>query len=734
MRSFFSRLSAFLVVLLVGAQLACQPSAPPPAPNRPAAGMFAATAVGGRLKDVVSGVPEPGGRSLTEVRDTFSPDESVMLHGYWEPSGAEVDALWDWIAPNGEKVYQSRLAVRSDWKNTWVGYKGPRPMAAGDWVVRARDGDKELGLYAFTVVRDASELPVARQSLAFETSRLTRAEGDALILALRLFMQGELDAAGVVATLPAEVQGRGLQVAINAWGEGGAVARALGQGADLAASLRDALSRLDPAAAGAPPHTLELTVLHSAVRIPAREKQVGERLEGNAGFSLAVGAASATLFPSAIYRANLKDGLEILRQLSADAGLAESAWEQDDAALHTFRTQEWVLPAGASSPSPVEASRAVVLPEQIDLARLNRGVDDAIGWYLRNQKPSGLFQYSYFPGKDLEPKDDWCLRQLNTIWVLAQFAAERGRPDLRLSVEKAAQVYLDSLNVQGDRAYVDWKTPRVDAGLGSTAFLLATLSELDRPGDAEIRRKLANALLAEQDATGRFSTDFKSADRDVDQQFYPGEAMVALMRYYEVTQDARAKDAVAKAFDYYLAYWERQKDGPFVPWQVRAYSALYRQDPQDRYRLYVFEMADWMLDEMPPVPASRGWSLAGSLDRMPASTGVYLEGMVHAYLLARDTGDAARAARYGAAVAGGLRYILGLQYKAEDVFAYKQPGKVLGGLPTKPLEQEMRLDFTYHGIDAVHVAATRIPEAEWQGLIRAAFPESFGPQGSTVDL
>lgn len=680
--------------------------------------------ISNRLNDLLAGVPEPGGKPIAEVRSRFTPDETVLLQGLWSAGSKSAPLHFSWYAPTGEVIYESDLTVKPEWTNTWVSYRGPKPMKAGTWVVRITEQGKPLADLTFAVVREGSAIPVRAQARAFEAAKLDTPQATAIGAALRAYVAGTGSLDDAVKAVPPALAGKNIQIAVGAWADGKNAAFRLGEGKTLSASLKDAAAHVKKANLPADGVTLELSLLHSGLSIPASPNQVGSRLKGNTGFSLQVGDASATLLPPYLYRASLESGEEILRQLATDAGLDENGWDDKRARVMAFRTQDFVLPPDAGDALEMVASRVVVRPEELTYDKLLQTVDRTAAWYRTNQKEDGRLMYTFYPDRDLEPPDDWSLRVLNALFVVAEIAVNRpDQPELLEVVDRTLDAYLPSLVERDGGKFLHWQTPRIDSGLGSTAFILSTLATLNRPEDRELMEALSTAIIAEQAPDGRFSTDFLNADRDIDQQFYPGEGMLSLMRYHRATGNKAAKDAVANAFDWYKGFWQREKHGPYVPWQIRAYSELYQVDPQPKYRDYVFDLMDWMLKEMPPEPMSVGLHLAGSLHRMPASTGVYTEGLEAAWHLARETGDAEREARYGKALAGALRYVAALQFKEHDVYAYPRPEKIYGALATKPTNNELRLDFTYHGISAMNAATTHLTPAQWEALHASAFGE-----------
>ncbi len=141
------------------------------------------------------------------------------------------------------------------------------------------------------------------------------------------------------------------------------------------------------------------------------------------------------------------------------------------------------------------------------------------------------------------------------------------------------------------------------------------------------------------------------------------------------------------------------------------------------HRDYCFELADWMLDLFPPIEDLGAPEECGALSSNLASTGVYAEGLAAAYRLAVDSQDLGRADRYGVALAGCARYLIGLQFKQADVYPYSNPKRMLGALATKPRDNTLRLDFTYHAISALRMITQFMDEAQWRGYSeKSKFP------------
>jgi hypothetical protein len=82
-----------------------------------------------------------------------------------------------------------------------------------------------------------------------------------------------------------------------------------------------------------------------------------------------------------------------------------------------------------------------------------------------------------------------------------------------------------------------------------------------------------------------------------------------------------------------------------------------------------------------------------------SSTGVYLEGLTDARMLAREVGDVTRHQRYALVIKRALRSLMQLQFvNAIDTFYISKPERVLGGVRTKEYDNSIRVDNVQHSL------------------------------------
>ncbi len=669
------------------------------------------------LKNLTVGIPSQKG--IDEIRTAFSPNEKHVIQALWEKQSAPFDATFTWYAPTGKAVYTKVFAMKKEWTRTLIHYKGSFPMQSGKWsIVVAKDG-KAAGKISFDVIRDKSKVPLLAQVKAFKSNKLNKSEAKELLTAISSFLSKK-DTTGSLSPALAQKE---LSLALNIYRNNKEIALVFGEGKNVAESLKHLLANAEPYAGS--PADIALSVIHMSIKIPHNEFTVHKKFMQYMGFSVKKGNKSAVLLPSTINFRNMQESVEILRQLCTDASLPENCWKSSNVELTAFKAQEFVQLHNDPTVREFAYNREIIPLDTVTRADILHGIQESEHYYMYNQHPDGQYMYMFYPERGVEPNEDWCLRDLNAVYVYSKIATDNNDQKMLASVKKSIELYRPAIvhkTINGvDYDFLKWDKPRRDTSVSGSAFLLgAMLYAKDSKYDADMKR-LADSILKLQEPSGKWRTDFVKPLRDIDQLFFPGETMLVLMEYYKKVKDERIKKAVEKAFPYYLNFWKEKKEGPFVPWQIRAYAQLYDVDPQQKYADFVYSLADWMLNKYHPLGMDTGYGRAGALNRMYASTGVYMEGLATAYRIAKKAGDKKRADRYAKAVHGGSGYALGLQFKPQDTFRYPKPDKIRGGLVMKPFNSEMRLDSTYHSVSALHMTYHLFSDAEWNALTKEIY-------------
>jgi hypothetical protein len=338
-----------------------------------------------------------------------------------------------------------------------------------------------------------------------------------------------------------------------------------------------------------------------------------------------------------------------------------------------------------------------------------------LGEWLTNQvSRDGRMTYKYWPSATEQSTANNTVRQWMATVALERFAAARGKDaDLYELAAKNIRYNLENLYHEEDGFGL---VAEEDGEVKLGAVAIAALAIVEHPQRSTWARE-ERALLETIDhlwqKDGSFRTFFRPISRNDNQNFYPGEALLLWATLYRENRDEKLLDRFMRSFRFYRDWHlkEANRNPAFVPWHTMADTDVWRVTRDGELRDFVLEMNDWLLevqqwdDVVYPDLQGRFYDPDRPFGPPHASsTGVYLDGLIDAYTLAKAIGDDERTDRYRLAIRRGLRSVMQLQF-ADDVDMYYVTGderdRVLGGLRTNPYDNEIRVDNVQHNLMAV---------------------------------
>lgn len=221
---------------------------------------------------------------------------------------------------------------------------------------------------------------------------------------------------------------------------------------------------------------------------------------------------------------------------------------------------------------------------------------------------------------------------------------------------------------------------------------------------------------------GSFRTFLVPQERNDNQNFYPGEALLYLAHKYRKLGEESIALRAWNSARYYKEWHLKNRNPAFVPWHTMAYSALLERRFDRELAEWVFEMNDWLLSMQQTAPLlypdidGRFYDPKRPKFGVPhaSSTGVYLEGLLAAYRLAKATGDHGRSENYRKAIVRGVRSLMQLEFRDDiDTFYISKKERVLGGLRTTVYNNEIRVDNIQHGLMAILQILTEFSEDDF---------------------
>ena len=333
-------------------------------------------------------------------------------------------------------------------------------------------------------------------------------------------------------------------------------------------------------------------------------------------------------------------------------------------------------------------------------------------WMLRQVQLDGRMVYKYFPSRGEESNVNNLIRQFMATLCLIRYAKSTGKPEHQALATQNLQYNLKQFyREENGLGFVEY-----DGKVKLGAVALAALALLEYSDSATIAAPytetfdhLCTTIDTLWHEDGSFQSFYKPSDRNDNQNFYPGEALLFWASLYCHTHDAALLEKCYASFRYYKDWHLQNRNPAFIPWHTQAYALLYRETGDRQFLDFIFEMNDWLL----PMQQWEGTQYADVQGRFydpgkpygpphASSTGVYLEGLVDAYQLAVKEEDPTRAQAYQQAIWRGLRSVRQLQFRDElDLFYVSKTASVHGGLRTTVYDNVIRVDNVQHCLMAL---------------------------------
>ena len=356
------------------------------------------------------------------------------------------------------------------------------------------------------------------------------------------------------------------------------------------------------------------------------------------------------------------------------------------------------------------------------------------GEYLRRSVgPEGKFVYIYRAAADTVPDRYNLVRHAGAAYAMLELygltrdkallaAAERAIGHLCKAVRPALSEPQRAACVVED----DW------AKLGGNALAVVALLEYQQAtGDRRhlpLARRLGWWIRRCQDKTGRFAVQKQAYTTGLVSDFvsiyYPGEAMLAMVRLGRADPTGPWLDVAERAAKYLIEVRDRRQPPP-DHWQLYALNELYRLRRKDAYVRQAMRLAQHIVEAQNREGIYPDWR--GSFYRPPRSapTATRMEGLCAAYQLAMAAGRSEQARSILRSIRLGVAFILQTQVRPETAMYLARPQRALGGVRKGLTSDSIRIDYVQHFISAtlgLHRILKPAPTA----------PAGFRPSGAST--
>lgn len=332
----------------------------------------------------------------------------------------------------------------------------------------------------------------------------------------------------------------------------------------------------------------------------------------------------------------------------------------------------------------------------------------------------GRFDYLYLAGEDRVSAQYNIVRHAGTIWAMLDLYDSTRDEELLKAAERAIDYLVKQIKpMRMGKAHVVGvvEDDAIDLG-GNALAALALAKQIELTGDRQhlsTLLDLGRAMLAAQAASGRFVIQKQrfstGAIFDLDSEYFPGEAMLAMLRIYALDPDPAWLDASEKAAEYLITIRDYKVPDDKLPhdhWMLYALNDLHRHRPKPIYLEHAMKIAH----AIARAQRSGGGTLApdtvGSWnDSRSAPAATRSEALLSAYHLARDFGRPADAEVFLRAIRLGIAFQLQLQIRPESAMYFKNPPRPLGGFRGDLSDDALQIDVVQHNI-ASFLALSRL--------------------------
>ncbi len=340
--------------------------------------------------------------------------------------------------------------------------------------------------------------------------------------------------------------------------------------------------------------------------------------------------------------------------------------------------------------------------QTLDGAGMEQTAREAGAWFERHQREDGSFNYEYILTKNEYSTDDNIVRQAGSLYGLAML--HRYFPDagIRATLSRGIAYFETKIiRTEQDGVLIAYVQDGTSIQANTAAVFLLALVELgDTDQYGSLMQELGNYLVASQLEDGSFYNYYLSPTSGCNpvSPYNNGESFLALIRLYRLMGGEPYLVAAQRIAAFSMTTYSANPNTSFYSWGTQAFWELYAVEPQDAYRDFIYQQADWIITTNTYTAISAFLKRA---DVVPGgNSSVMNEGLTMAYELARRLGDQGRADRYLENIQKALLYNYVYQMPLADEYSTEVYEKARGGLCYNFYCLTQRIDMVHHWISA----------------------------------
>jgi hypothetical protein len=344
----------------------------------------------------------------------------------------------------------------------------------------------------------------------------------------------------------------------------------------------------------------------------------------------------------------------------------------------------------------------------VDLEDPDREIVDSLrlsGEYLVNHiEEDGSWDYLYDAGKDRSIDDYNLLRHAGTTYSMALIFKYTGDPRFYNGSVITANYMLENyLHFEekdvGEIAYVSSGHLVKLGGAALAALALIQIATADPLVlyDREITG-FGNFILNQITESGKFNC-YMNALENKHNDYYPGEALLALTGIYEYTGDCRYLDGLNRSWEFYKDFYGSGGYTPFSPWGTEAlYHTCRITGRADLADLALLMGRNSISSQIQPSPYTDERYIGGFGNPPRSNSASKVEAGVDAYALSLLLGEDYWIDVFNETISLARKFLLELQLNRSEADELPNPVLSRGGYPDTFDDLEIRIDYVQHSV------------------------------------
>ncbi|MCA9354241.1 MAG: hypothetical protein KC877_01845 [Candidatus Kaiserbacteria bacterium] len=343
----------------------------------------------------------------------------------------------------------------------------------------------------------------------------------------------------------------------------------------------------------------------------------------------------------------------------------------------------------------------------LDTAEKRDIIAAGTAWTVASQEENGHFGYEYAPYDGVYLRGEGMVRQAGTLFMLSEVYLQQTEKDPRIAtaIEQAID-YFESISLEEGSFWCiknSERSTKCELGSASLALIglvnyVTAVPEKEKVYESLIENYFNYLRVAKFVGKG-FSANYDAEDSfsAKESPFYNGEAMLALVKYYQYRPDNEVKDMLQETFEHLR---KQEHESPLYLWIMAALKEMKVLWPNEAYVTYAKDFTNERLVS------------AATRHHLTHNYCAPLEGLVSAYSVLEGTADDELLTQLYDEIQYWLSRTTALQvgrttpYRVNTIDGVLQlqtvtdPAQAYGGFLTGEEVLTQRIDFTQHCVSA----------------------------------